>query len=125
VNAIRETAALGGDEAWVEILGRTYRVSNRRDAKALDDAVALLERTYRDMEQAYAVRWGGPPSTLDTTTWLLMGALNLAHRVARLEQEASQQTQNLEHTLTRLLDDVPDDSPAPFSPFPGEEESPI
>jgi hypothetical protein len=47
-----------------------------------------------------------------------MGALNLAHRVACLEREASQKTQDLEQTLSKLLDDVPDDA-KPF-PAPGE-----
>jgi len=81
--------------------------------------VAVLEDTFRDMERAYELRWGIPPSALDTSTWLLMGALNLAHRVARVEREASQQTQDLEQTLTKLLDDVPDDSnPSPGPLFP-------
>jgi len=111
VNSIRETVPLAADEVWVEVLGRDCRILNRADDKSLGDSIALLEHTFRDMERAYALRWGSPPSTLDTTTWLLMGALNLAHRVVRLEQEASQQTQNLELTLTRLLDDVPDASP--------------
>jgi len=111
VNSMHETVPLGAGEVWVEILGRDCRILSHASDKALGDSVALLEQTFRDMEQAYALRWGGPPSTLDTTTWLLMGALNLAHQVVRLEQEASQQTQNLEQTLTRLLDDVPDASP--------------
>jgi cell division protein ZapA (FtsZ GTPase activity inhibitor) len=75
--------------------------------------VVLLEKTFRDMELAYELRWGCPSSALDTSTWVLMGALNLAHQVVRLEQEASKQTQDLEHTLTKLLDDVPDESLAP------------
>jgi hypothetical protein len=75
--------------------------------------VALLEQTFRDMEQAYALRWGGLPSALDTSTWMLMGALNLAHRLVRSEQEASQHTQDLEQKLTKLLDDVPDEPLAP------------
>ncbi|MBP1625738.1 MAG: hypothetical protein H6Q00_213 [Holophagaceae bacterium] len=111
MNSMHETVPLGAGEVWVEILGRDCRILSHASDKALGDSVALLEQTFRDMEQAYALRWGGPPSTLDTTTWLLMGALNLAHQVVRLEQEASQQTQNLEQTLTRLLDDVPDASP--------------
>jgi cell division protein ZapA (FtsZ GTPase activity inhibitor) len=114
VNAsFREPVPLSIDEIRVEILGRTYRIHSKADEKRLGKAVSLLEETYRDMERAYELRWGGPPSALDTTTWLLMGALNLAHRVVRLEQEASQQTQDLEQTLTRLLDDVPEESPAP------------
>ena len=121
MNAIPETVPLAADEAWVEILGREYRILNQVDDKRLTDSVALLEQTYRDMERAYELRWGGPPSTLDTTTWLLMGALNLAHRVVRLEQEASQQTQNLELTLSRLLDDVPDESPDPGTLLGGQD----
>jgi hypothetical protein len=38
-----------------------------------------------------------------------MGALNLAHRVVRMEQEASRHTQDLEQTLSKLLEDVPDE----------------
>jgi hypothetical protein len=33
--------------------------------------------------------------------------------VARLEREACQHTQNLEQTLTKLLDDVPDEAIPP------------
>lgn len=111
MNLFRETANLASGEVWVEIQGRDCRILSQVGAEQMEKSVAVLEATFRDMEQAYALRWGSPPSTLDTTTWLLMGALNLAHRVVRLEQEASQQTQNLEQTLSRLLDDVPDASP--------------
>nr|WP_320132745.1 cell division protein ZapA [uncultured Holophaga sp.] len=110
MNLFRETSSLEAGEAWVEILGRDYRISSQAGEGELEASVSLLEETFRDMERAYELRWGSPPSTLDTTTWLLMGALNLAHRVVRLEQEASRQTQNLEQTLSRLLDDVPDTS---------------
>ena len=41
------------------------------------------------------------------------GRPELAHRVARLEQEANQQTHNLEQTLSKLLSDVPDEPSAP------------
>lgn len=96
----------------VQVLGRTLRLHSRVDSAGVAASVALLEKTFRDMEQAYEIRWGGPASALDTSTWVLMGALNLAHQVVRLEQEASQHTQDLEQTLAKLLDDVPDDAHA-------------
>jgi cell division protein ZapA (FtsZ GTPase activity inhibitor) len=105
------------NEVEVELMGRLVRLQSTCGPDELPRAVTLLEDTFRDMERAYELRWGIPPSALDTSTWLLMGALNLAHRVARLEREASQQTQDLEQTLTKLLDDVPDEnssSPGPL-----------
>jgi hypothetical protein len=96
-------------DVQVEVLGRQVRVDTTAASADLDRAVAILEDTFRDMERAYELRWGIPPSALDTSTWLLMGALNLAHRIGRLEREACQHTQNLEQTLTKLLDDVPDE----------------
>ncbi len=75
------------------------------------------------MSRAYELRWGCPPSAQDTSTWMLMGALNLAHQVVRLEQEASQQTQDLEQTLTKLLDDVPDEPLPPGALFGGQDPS--
>jgi cell division protein ZapA (FtsZ GTPase activity inhibitor) len=100
----------------LEILGRQVRVNTMAGPEEINAAVAILEATFRDMERAYELRWGNPPSALDTSSWLLMGALNLAHRVARLEREACQHTQNLEQTLTKLLDDVPDETIAPSGP---------
>jgi cell division protein ZapA (FtsZ GTPase activity inhibitor) len=97
-------------EARVDVLGRSLRFFSELPQEALQDAVAELERTFRDMEQAYQLRWGCPPAAPDTNAWLLLGALNLAHRMVRLEREASQQTRNLEQTLSKLLDDVPDDA---------------
>jgi len=41
--------------------------------------------------------------------------------VVRLEREVSQQTQNLEQTLTKLLDDVPDESLAPGALLGGQD----
>jgi cell division protein ZapA (FtsZ GTPase activity inhibitor) len=114
VNAPRpDLSPLAPGEVQVEILGRSIRIQNGADAESLSRSMALLEKTFRDMERAYELRWGCPPSALDTSTWVLMGALNLAHRVVHMEQEVSQQTQNLEQTLTKLLDDVPDENPAP------------
>ena len=100
----------------VEVLGQQVRVSTSAGPEEINGAVAILEGTFRDMERAYELRWGIPPSALDTSTWLLMGALNLAHRVVRLEREACQHTQNLEQTLTKLLDDVPDEAITPSGP---------
>ena len=64
------------------------------------------------------LRWGSVPHDLDTSSWYLMGALNLAHRVARLEKEAYQHTQNLEQTLSKLLmmfrTNLPLPAPVPF-----------
>ena len=100
----------------VELLGRQIRVDTLAGPEEINGAVAILEDTFRDMERAYELRWGIPPSALDTSTWLLMGALNLAYRVVRLEREACQHTQNLEQTLTKLLDDVPDEAIPPSGP---------
>jgi hypothetical protein len=94
----------------LEVLGREVRVDTEAGPEEINRAVAILEATFRDMGSAYELRWGIPPSALDTSTWLLMGALNLAHRVVCLEREACQHTQNLELTLTKLLDDVPDEA---------------
>jgi len=118
---LNEATPVGPGELRVEVLGHPLRVHTQEGEEALARAVALLEQTFRDMEQAYELRWGNPPSALDTSTWMLMGALNLAHRLVRLEQEASQHTQDLEQKLTKLLDDVPDDPLAPVPLFGGEE----
>ncbi len=115
---LNEVTPAGPGELRVEVLGHTLRVHTQENEESLARAVALLEQTFRDMEQAYALRWGGLPSALDTSTWMLMGALNLAHRLVRSEQEASQHTQDLEQKLTKLLDDVPDEPLAPGPLFP-------
>lgn len=114
---LNEATPVGPGELRVEVLGHPLRVHTQEGEESLAQAVALLEQTFRDMEQAYALRWGGLPSALDTSTWMLMGALNLAHRLVRTEQEASQHTQDLEQKLTKLLDDVPDEPLAPGSLF--------
>jgi hypothetical protein len=109
----------------VEVLGRQVRVDTTAASEDLGRAISILEDTFRDMERAYELRWGIPPSALDTSTWLLMGALNMAHRVGRLEREASQHSQNLELTLSKLLDDVPDEPVIPSGPlFKGASHSP-
>ena len=112
-------------DVTLEVLGRQVRVTTEAAPEEISIAVAILEDTFRDMERAYELRWGDPPSALDTSSWLLMGALNLAHRVARLEREACQHTQNLEQTLTKLLDDVPDEIHSPSGPLSqGDNHSP-
>ena len=108
-------------EVQLDILGRSIRLINDADPEILEKSVAMLEKTFRDMERAYELRWGCSSSTLDTSTWVMMGALNLAHQVVRLEREVSQQTQNLEQTLSRLLDDVPDESPDPGTLLGGQD----
>jgi cell division protein ZapA (FtsZ GTPase activity inhibitor) len=100
-------------EVELEVLGRQLRINTQVGPEEIKAATDILEETFRDMESAYELRWSHPPSALDTSTWLLMGALNMAHRVARLEREACQHTQNLEQTLTKLLDDVPDETNSP------------
>ena len=120
---LNEATPVGPGELRVEVLGHPLRVHTQEGEESLAQAVALLEQTFRDMEQAYALRWGGLPSALDTSTWMLMGALNLAHQIVRLEQAASQQTQDLELTLTKLLDDVPDETLPPGALFEGQDPS--
>jgi hypothetical protein len=110
----------GKESTLVEVLGRSLRLETQVDDATLQRTLATLEETFRDMERAYELRWGCPPSALDTSAWLLMGALNLAHRVVCQEQAASRHTQDLEHTLSKLLDDVPDELPASGPLFDGE-----
>ncbi|MGA2082953.1 MAG: cell division protein ZapA [Holophaga sp.] len=105
------------EDVTLEVLGRSVRVNTLAAPEEISAALAILENTFRDMERAYELRWGNPPSALDTSSWLLMGALNLAHRVARLEREACQQSKNLEQTLSKLLDDVPDEAISPSGPL--------
>jgi cell division protein ZapA (FtsZ GTPase activity inhibitor) len=104
-------------EESLQLLGQSVRIHSTAAPEELQRATSILEDTFRDMERAYELRWGVPPSALDTSTWLLMGALNLAHRVARLEQDNSRQTQDLELTLSKLLDDVPDEEETPAGPL--------
>lgn len=99
----------------LNLLGRSMRLTNLADPDDLAKAVEVLEQTFRDMEGAYRLKWGCPPAAVDTSTWLAMGALNLAHRLVRVEQDATRHTQDLEQSLSKLLDNVPDDIPAPAS----------
>ena len=98
--------------ARVTIQGRELQVHTDQP-DSIPAALAALESTFQDMEAECQVRWGGVPKGLDTPSWYLLAALNLAHRVARLEQEATQHTQDLEQTLSKLLNDVPDELAAP------------
>jgi hypothetical protein len=96
----------------VMVQGRPLQVQTDR-SEALAEAVRILENTFQDMDSQCQLRWGSIPKGLDTPSWYLLGALNLAHRVVRLEQEANQHTHNLEQTLSKLLSDVPDEPSAP------------
>ncbi len=96
----------------VTVQGRSLQVQTDRP-ETLEAAVSVLEETFRDMDSQCQLRWGCVPKGLDTPSWYLLAALNLAHRVARLEQEANQHTHNLEQTLSKLLNDVPDEPSAP------------
>ncbi len=111
---VKAPIRLGPEEFQVEVLSRTLRVHTREDAETLQRVVEVLETSFRDMERAYGLRWGNPPSVLDTSSWVLMGALNMAHRLVRQEQIANQHTQDLEQKLTKLLDDVPDEILTPM-----------
>lgn len=97
------------EDVSLEVLGRQLRINTSIDPHEIDKAVAIIENTFRDMEGAYELKWGTSPSGLDTSSWLIIGALNIAHRVVRLEKEACQNAQNLESTLSRLLSHVPDE----------------
>jgi len=76
----------------------------------IEAAGEVLDETFQEMERLYELKYGCSSSALDTSTRLLMGALNLANRVVRLEREAALQTRDLEETLSKLLDDVPNDA---------------
>lgn len=113
-------AKKGARPARVEVLGRSLELRSAVPEGELQAAVQALEATFRDMESACAVEWGHARPAADSSTWLLLGALNLAHRVARLEREATQHTQDLEQTL-KLLETVPDDiSTRPSALFEGD-----
>lgn len=104
----------------VEVLGRSLDLRSAVPEPELRAAIQTLEATFQDMDSACAVEWGHARPAADSSTWLILGALNLAHRVARLEREATQHTQDLEQTL-KLLESVPDDIPnRPSSLFEGD-----
>ena len=104
----------------IEVLGRSLEVRSSVSETELRQAIQALESTFQDMDSACAVEWGHARPAADSSVWLLLGALNLAHRVARLEREATQHTQDLEQTL-KLLEEVPDDiSTRPSALFEGD-----
>lgn len=100
----------------IQVLGQTLQVATE-DPHLLGQAVETLEKTFRDMESACRVHYGHAPAVVDTRSWLLLGALNLAYRTARLEQEASKHTSDLEQRLSRLLQDDDDSNPSNSSLF--------
>jgi cell division protein ZapA (FtsZ GTPase activity inhibitor) len=102
----------GTEPVTVTVQGRSLQIQTDQPG-TLEPALQILEVTFQDMDSQCQLRWGSVPKDLDTPSWYLLGALNLAHRVARLEQEANQHTQNLEQTLSKLLSDVPDEPSAP------------
>jgi cell division protein ZapA (FtsZ GTPase activity inhibitor) len=102
-----------GRRVTVEALGRSLELYSTAKPEELDSAIQVLEQSFQDMEDVARLTWGQAQTQSDSSAWLLLGALNLAHRVARLEREANQHTQDLEQTLSKLLSDVPDDTPPP------------
>ena len=102
----------GAQPVSVTVQGRPLQVQTDRPEN-LAPALRILEDTFQDMDSQCQLRWGSVPKGLDTPSWYLLAALNLAHRVVRLEQEANQHTHNLEQTLSKLLNDVPDEPSAP------------
>ncbi len=97
------------------MLGHELRILTDEPEEVLASAVQTLERTFEAMEATSRVKWGHARAATDTPSWLLLGALNLAYQLSRREREANQHTQDLEQTLSKLLQDVPDDIPAPPS----------
>lgn len=113
-------AKKGAHPVHVEVLGRSLEIRSAVPEPELRAAIRVLESSFQDMELACAVEWGHARPAADSSVWLLLGALNLAHRVARLEREATQHTQDLEQTL-KLLEEVPDDIPnRPSALFEGD-----
>jgi cell division protein ZapA (FtsZ GTPase activity inhibitor) len=96
----------------VTVQGRPLQVQTDHP-ETLSEAVQFLEATFQSMDSQCQLRWGSVPKGLDTPSWYLLAALNLAHRVVHLEREANQHTHNLEQTLSKLLNDVPDEPSAP------------
>ena len=94
------------------VQGRALQIQTD-EPERLEAALRILEDTFQAMDSQCQLRWGSVPKGLDTPSWYLLAALNLAHRTACLEQEANQHTHNLEQTLSKLLNDVPDEPSAP------------
>lgn len=99
----------GVQEHHVMVLNRPIKISCLDSGMDLDAAIKLLNETFQDMEKLYGLKYECAPSALDTSTWMLTGALNLAHRVLCLEREAALQARDIEEPLYKLLDSIPDD----------------
>jgi len=97
-------------ELSLQYQDRVLKIFCQVPPQDLDAAKEVLDKTFQNMESLYELRWKCAPSALSTSTWLLVGALNLAHRVVCLEREVTLQTRDLEEKLSKLLDDVPDDA---------------
>jgi hypothetical protein len=100
-------------ELFSEALNKPFKVVSLdagQDAAAAKKVMEVLDETLLDIKRINGLECTGTPPALDTNTWLLMGALNLAHRVVRLERDAVTQTRDMEETLAKLLEDVPDDA---------------
>ncbi|MCL1893129.1 MAG: hypothetical protein FWG02_02675 [Holophagaceae bacterium] len=93
-------------DIYFQILKRTAKVICLTPEEDMEAAKVVLENTFNDMEKLYTLEYNCSPSALDTNSWLLMGALNLAHRVVSLEREANLHTRE---TISKLLDSIPDD----------------
>ena len=74
------------------------------DTESLEDVQKVIDETFGEMEELYGLNCNGSPFSVDTSTWLRLGAINLAHRVVRLERDAATQTRDLEDSLTKLLE---------------------
>jgi hypothetical protein len=104
-----EKMADGHHERLVMVLNRPMRIACLETDEDLDAAMVTLNETFHDMEKIYGLKYNSSPSALDTSTWILTGALNLAHRVLCLERKASLQVRDMEEPLSKLLDSIPDD----------------
>ena len=107
-HACRHPARAGPSMKQIEatILGQSYMLACPPDGEALlREAVAIVDR------EMSAIRDAGKVKARERMA--VLAALNLAHRVVGLEREANQHTQDLEQTLSKLLNDVPDELSAP------------
>jgi len=113
-------------EISVMVLNRPMKMACFDSGMDLDAAINVLDETFRNMERLYGLRYKCSPSALDTCTWMLTGALNLAHRVLCLEREAALHARDMEEPLSKLLDSIPDDvipsgpKPSDNRPLPAE-----
>ncbi|MDR2561249.1 MAG: hypothetical protein LBC63_05720 [Holophagales bacterium] len=96
-------------EYQVMVLNRPIKVACLYSGMDLDAAIKLLDETFQDMERLLGLKYERALSDLDTSTWMLTGALNLAHRVLCLERKAALQARDLEEPLSKLLESIPDD----------------